>query len=179
MNPFNRNAALWIVIVLLLALLYSVFQGGTTRTAGNTVSYWTSCTPWSSARSRTCGSSNYHHRHFPRTAQRRAEVRHLRAERASRRAADADADQERRPRRRRAGGGGRQPRQHFRELAARPCSCRCLHLLPAPDAERHRPGHGLWQVAPACSPKKHGRVTFEDVAGIDEAKAELEETSTS
>ena len=31
MNPFNRNAALWIVIVLLLALLYSVFQGGTTR----------------------------------------------------------------------------------------------------------------------------------------------------
>ncbi len=39
MTPFNRNAALWIVIVLLLALLYSVFQGGTTRTAANTVSY--------------------------------------------------------------------------------------------------------------------------------------------
>ena len=39
MNPFNRNAALWIVIVLLLALLYSVFQGGTTRTAGTTISY--------------------------------------------------------------------------------------------------------------------------------------------
>ena len=39
MNPFNRNAALWIVIVLLLALLYSVFQGGTTRTAGNTIPY--------------------------------------------------------------------------------------------------------------------------------------------
>ncbi|MBY0321018.1 MAG: ATP-dependent zinc metalloprotease FtsH [Reyranella sp.] len=39
MNPFNRNAALWIVIVLLLALLYSVFQGGATRSAGNTVSY--------------------------------------------------------------------------------------------------------------------------------------------
>jgi len=38
-NPFNRNAALWIVIVLLLALLYSVFQGGTTRTAGSTISY--------------------------------------------------------------------------------------------------------------------------------------------
>jgi cell division protease FtsH len=38
-NPFNRNAALWIVIVLLLALLYSVFQGGATRTAANTVSY--------------------------------------------------------------------------------------------------------------------------------------------
>ena len=39
MNPFNRNAALWIVIVLLLALLYSVFQGGATRPAANTVSY--------------------------------------------------------------------------------------------------------------------------------------------
>ncbi len=39
MNPFNRNAALWIVIVLLLALLYSVFQGSATRTAGNTISY--------------------------------------------------------------------------------------------------------------------------------------------
>ncbi|SJZ37819.1 cell division protease FtsH [Enhydrobacter aerosaccus] len=39
MNPFNRNAALWIVIVLLLALLYSVFQGGTTRAAGNSISY--------------------------------------------------------------------------------------------------------------------------------------------
>ncbi|MBN9089122.1 MAG: ATP-dependent zinc metalloprotease FtsH [Reyranella sp.] len=39
MNPFNRNAALWIVIVLLLALLYSVFQGGATRTAGNTIPY--------------------------------------------------------------------------------------------------------------------------------------------
>jgi cell division protease FtsH len=38
-NPFNRNAALWIVIVLLLALLYSVFQGGTTRSGGNTISY--------------------------------------------------------------------------------------------------------------------------------------------
>jgi cell division protease FtsH len=38
-NPFNRNAALWIVIVLLLALLYSVFQGGTTRTVGNSISY--------------------------------------------------------------------------------------------------------------------------------------------
>ena len=39
MNPFNRNAALWIVIVLLLALLYSVFQGGATRVPGNTISY--------------------------------------------------------------------------------------------------------------------------------------------
>ena len=39
MNPFNRNAALWIVIVLLLALLYSVFQGGATRAPGNTISY--------------------------------------------------------------------------------------------------------------------------------------------
>ena len=39
MNPFNRNAALWIVIVLLLALLYSVFQGGATRSPGNTISY--------------------------------------------------------------------------------------------------------------------------------------------
>jgi cell division protease FtsH len=38
-NPFNRNAALWIVIVLLLALLYSVFQGGTTRSGGGTISY--------------------------------------------------------------------------------------------------------------------------------------------
>jgi len=38
-NPFNRNAALWIVIVLLLALLYSVFQGSTTRTAGGTIAY--------------------------------------------------------------------------------------------------------------------------------------------
>jgi len=38
-NPFNRNAALWIVIVLLLALLYSVFQGGASRTPGNTISY--------------------------------------------------------------------------------------------------------------------------------------------
>jgi cell division protease FtsH len=38
-NPFNRNAALWIVIVLLLALLYSVFQGGTNRVASNTISY--------------------------------------------------------------------------------------------------------------------------------------------
>jgi cell division protease FtsH len=38
-NPFNRNAALWIVIVLLLALLYSVFQGGATRSPGNTISY--------------------------------------------------------------------------------------------------------------------------------------------
>jgi len=38
-NPFNRNAALWIVIVLLLALLYSVFQGGATRAPGNTISY--------------------------------------------------------------------------------------------------------------------------------------------
>jgi cell division protease FtsH len=38
-NPFNRNAALWIVIVLLLALLYSVFQGGTGRTGGNAISY--------------------------------------------------------------------------------------------------------------------------------------------
>ena len=39
MNPFNRNAALWIVIVLLLALLYSVFQGGTGRSGGNNVPY--------------------------------------------------------------------------------------------------------------------------------------------
>ena len=39
MNPFNRNAALWIVIVLLLALLYSVFQGGTGRSSGNAISY--------------------------------------------------------------------------------------------------------------------------------------------
>jgi len=38
-NPFNRNAALWIVIVLLLALLYSVFQGGSTRSASNAISY--------------------------------------------------------------------------------------------------------------------------------------------
>ena len=45
------------------------------------------------------GKTIFIDRHLPRTTQRRAEVRHLRAERAGRRTADADADQERRSRR--------------------------------------------------------------------------------
>ena len=35
----NRLAMVGLLFVLLLALLYSVFQGGATRTAGNTISY--------------------------------------------------------------------------------------------------------------------------------------------
>jgi cell division protease FtsH len=38
-NLFNRNIALWIVIVLLLALLYSVFQGGTSRGSLESIPY--------------------------------------------------------------------------------------------------------------------------------------------
>ena len=40
---------------------------------------------------------------------------------------------------------------------------------------RRRPGHGLRQVQAKLLTEKQGRVTFEDVAGIDEAKGELEE----
>ena len=78
MNPFNRNAALWIVIVLLLALLYSVFQGGTTRTAGNTISYSDFVRAVEQRQVQDVRiSRQHHHRHLPRAAQRRAEVRDL------------------------------------------------------------------------------------------------------
>ena len=53
---------------------------------------------------------------------------------------------------------------------------RRLGLLHAPDAAGGGRRHGLRQVARrACSTEKQGRVTFEDVAGIDEAKDELQE----
>jgi cell division protease FtsH len=35
--------------------------------------------------------------------------------------------------------------------------------------------HGLWQVQGEAADRAHGRVTFDDVAGVDEAKEELEE----
>src|ERR1700741_1266105 len=36
---FNRNAALWVVIALLLVLLYTVFQGGVGRSGMSQISY--------------------------------------------------------------------------------------------------------------------------------------------
>jgi cell division protease FtsH len=45
----------------------------------------------------------------------------------------------------------------------------------APDAGRRRQGDGLRQVAAKLLTEAHGRVTFEDVAGVDEAKEDLEE----
>ena len=49
-------------------------------------------------------------------------------------------------------------------------------LLHAPDAGRRARRHGLWPLeGAACSPKPKGRITFDDVAGIDEAKEELGE----
>ncbi len=45
----------------------------------------------------------------------------------------------------------------------------------APDAGRRRQGDGLRQVARQDADEAHGRVTFEDVAGVDEAKQDLQE----
>ncbi|HEX2887903.1 ATP-dependent zinc metalloprotease FtsH [Vineibacter terrae] len=39
MNLFNRNAALWVVILLLLALLYTVFQGGVGSNRSSAMAY--------------------------------------------------------------------------------------------------------------------------------------------
>ncbi|TWT13101.1 ATP-dependent zinc metalloprotease FtsH [Reyranella sp. CPCC 100927] len=39
MNLFNRNAALWVVILLLLALLYTVFQGGVGGNRSSAMAY--------------------------------------------------------------------------------------------------------------------------------------------
>ncbi|MCW5749346.1 MAG: ATP-dependent metallopeptidase FtsH/Yme1/Tma family protein, partial [Alphaproteobacteria bacterium] len=39
MNLFNRNAALWVVILLLLALLYTVFQGGVGGSRSSAMAY--------------------------------------------------------------------------------------------------------------------------------------------
>ena len=51
-----------------------------------------------------------------------------------------------------------------------------VDFLPAPDAVGRRQGDGLRQErAPSFSPSAPGRVTFEDVAGVDEAKDELKE----
>jgi cell division protease FtsH len=38
-----------------------------------------------------------------------------------------------------------------------------------------RQGDGLWQVEGQAADRAHGRVTFDDVAGVDEAKEDLEE----
>ena len=48
-------------------------------------------------------------------------------------------------------------------------------FLHAPDAGRRWQGHGLRQVACQAADRALGRVTFDDVAGIDESKEELEE----
>jgi cell division protease FtsH len=51
-----------------------------------------------------------------------------------------------------------------------------VDLLHEPDAGRRaRRCDGLREVARQALTEKHGRVTFDDVAGIDEAKEELEE----
>jgi cell division protease FtsH len=61
-------------------------------------------------------------------------------------------------------------------LAAVPCADRHLDLLHEPDAGRRAwRRDGLWQERAKLLTEKHGRVTFDDVAGIDEAKEELEE----
>ena len=62
------------------------------------------------------------------------------------------------------------------ELVPDAAADRGLDLLHAPDAVGIRPGHGLRQVASAkLLTERHGRVTFEDVAGVDEAKSDLQE----
>jgi cell division protease FtsH len=50
-----------------------------------------------------------------------------------------------------------------------------LDLLHAPDAGRRARRHGLRQVKAKLLTENKHRVTFEDVAGVDEAKEELQE----
>jgi hypothetical protein len=61
-------------------------------------------------------------------------------------------------------------------LAADAAADRHLDLLHEPDAGRRRGGAmGFGKSKAKLLTEKHGRVTFDDVAGIDEAKEELEE----
>ena len=53
---------------------------------------------------------------------------------------------------------------------------RCVDFLHASDAGRWPRRDGLWQIKPRkLLNEAHGRVTFDDVAGIDEAKDDLQE----
>ena len=52
---------------------------------------------------------------------------------------------------------------------------RRVDLPVAADARRRRQGARLRQVARQALTEAHGRVTFEDVAGVDEAKQDLQE----
>ncbi len=59
--------------------------------------------------------------------------------------------------------------------AAHAAHSRCLAVLHAADAGRLPRGYGLGKSKAKLLTEAHGRVTFEDVAGVDEAKQDLEE----
>ena len=50
-----------------------------------------------------------------------------------------------------------------------------LDILYEADARRKRRCNGLWKIKSKITYREAWKVTFEDVAGIDEAKDELEE----
>ena len=60
-------------------------------------------------------------------------------------------------------------------LGADPADDRLLDLLHAPDAERRQQGAVVRQEQGEAVVESQKKVTFKDVAGVDEAKEELQE----
>ena len=172
MNPNYRNLALWAIIAVLLIALFNLFQTPQTRGASSEVAYSQFLQDVAAGRVKTVTIAGA--RISGTYTDSSDRLPDLFAGRPV--AGFAAAGQERHHQ---CPARNRRLQLAVRLsdlLAADDPDHRRLDLLHAPDAGRARGGAmGFGKSKAKLLTEAHGRVTFEDVAGVDEAKEDLEE----
>jgi cell division protease FtsH len=167
LNPFYKNLALWLVITLMMVMLYNLFNQQ--QLAQNDISY----------------SEFLAMVEADRVAEVTIQGQEIRVTDLNRSHFKIYAPQDPALIQRLKDKGRHHHRQTTDRIAlvhvgagflvSHDCAHRCVDLFHAPDAKRRRQGHVLWQKPGRLLSDQQEKVTFEDVAGIDEAKEELEE----
>ena len=169
MNQNFRNFALWAVILLLLVALFNLFQSPTGQSGATEINYSQFRNETSDGRVKSVVISGQEitGKYEDGSRFRTVAPGECRLRDAARRARRVDP-----------GAAGR--REDVVPLGARLLvpdvpAHRRVDLLHAADAGRRRQALGFGKSKAKLLTEAHGRVTFEDVAGVDEAKEDLEE----
>ncbi len=172
MNANLRNFALWVIIVLLLLALFTLFQNPGQRTSAQDISFSQLLTEVDQGRVRDVVIQGPE---IHGTYHRRRHLPDLRAERSHRWSSGSTQQG-------RADHGAAAVRQRAVVrvaaglVAALHRADRRVDLPVAPDAGRRAARRmGFGKSRAKLLTEAHGRVTFEDVAGVDEAKEDLQE----
>ncbi len=175
-NPWTKSLLIWVAVLFGLVLFVQMIDGGRAPPPGEPIPYseFVRQVDEGNVQSVTIAATAERQPADHRQARQRQDLPHHRAGRRQRlRPADRQG--------RRGPGQGRGAVELLADpalpVAAVPADPRHQLLRHAPDAEECRLGRDGLRQEPRAKmlTEKQGRVTFADVAGIDEAREELQE----